>query len=78
MFREAEGVGGWAVQERLHGVGAEPGSDGLDVDGRELGEALERCRVRDVLGWCRKKLGPSVQSQRRQAYGALQGATNPG
>ena len=33
-----------------------------------IGEALERCRVRDVLDWCRKNLGPSVQSQRSQAY----------
>ena len=33
-----------------------------------VGEALERCRVRDVLDWCRKKLGQSVQSQRKQAY----------
>jgi hypothetical protein len=43
-----------------------------------VGEALERCRVRDVMDWCRKNLGPSVQSQRRQAYGTPQGATNPG
>jgi hypothetical protein len=43
-----------------------------------VGEALERCRVRDVLDWCRKNLGPSVQSQRRQAYGTPQGAINPG
>ena len=35
VLREVEGVGGWAVQERLHGVGAEPGRDGLEVDGRE-------------------------------------------
>ena len=33
-----------------------------------ISEALERCRVRDVLDWCRKNLGVSVQSQRRQAY----------
>lgn len=32
-----------------------------------IGEALERCRVRDVLDWCRKNLGPSIQSQRRRA-----------
>ena len=31
-------------------------------------DALERCRVRDVLDWCRKNLGVTVQSQRRQAY----------
>lgn len=41
-------------------------------------EALERCRVRDVLKWCAEKLGVSVQSQRRQAYGDLKCATNPG
>jgi hypothetical protein len=43
-----------------------------------IGEALERCRVRDVVEWCRKMLGPSVQSQRRQAYSRLEGATEPG
>jgi hypothetical protein len=43
-----------------------------------VGEALERCRVRDVLDWCRKNLGPSVQSQRREAYGTPTCATNPG
>ena len=42
------------------------------------GEALERCRVRDVLDWCRNNLGQSVQSQRRQAYGTPPCATNPG
>ena len=43
-----------------------------------LGEALDRCRVRDVLDWCKAKLGMSVQSQRKQAYGRLAGATKPG
>lgn len=43
-----------------------------------IGEALERCRVRDVLEWSRKNLGQSVQSQRRQAYAAPECATNPG
>ena len=43
-----------------------------------IGEALERCRVRDVLDWSRKNLGQSVQSQRRQAYATPQCATNPG
>jgi hypothetical protein len=43
-----------------------------------VGEALERCRVRDVIDWCRKNLDTSVQSQRRQAYGAPACATNPG
>jgi len=43
-----------------------------------IGEALERCRVRDVLDWCRKNLGTSVQSQRRTAYGRPTRATNPG
>jgi hypothetical protein len=36
-----------------------------------LGEALERCRVRDVMDWCRKMLGESVQSQRKRAYGQV-------
>lgn len=43
-----------------------------------IGEALERCRVRDVQAWCRQKLGASVQSLRRRAYGAPRCATNPG
>jgi hypothetical protein len=49
-------------------------------DGRAeaIGEAPERCRVRDVLDWCRQRLGPSVQSRRKQAYGPPSGATNPG
>jgi hypothetical protein len=41
-------------------------------------EALERSRVRDVLRWCAEELGMTVQSQRRQAYGKLKGATNSG
>jgi hypothetical protein len=41
-------------------------------------QALERCRVQDVLNWCRDNLGTSVQSQRRQAYASLPSATNPG
>jgi hypothetical protein len=40
-----------------------------------LGEALERCRVRDVVAWCRKMLGESVQSQRKRAYSQAAGAT---
>jgi hypothetical protein len=43
-----------------------------------IGAALEQCRVRDVMDWCRKMLGQSVQSQRKQAYGRLAGATKPG
>jgi hypothetical protein len=43
-----------------------------------LGEALERCRVRDVLAWCRKMLGESVQSKRRRAYNQAAGATGTG
>lgn len=43
-----------------------------------VGEALERCRVRDVLDLVPKELRASVQSQRRQAYGTPQCATNPG
>ena len=31
-------------------------------------DALERCRVKDVLNWCTEKLGPSIQSQRKAAY----------
>jgi hypothetical protein len=43
-----------------------------------LGEALERCRVRDVTAWCRESLGESVQSQRRRAYGEPVGAIGTG
>jgi hypothetical protein len=43
-----------------------------------IGEALERCRVREVLDRCREILGPTVQSQRQQAYGRQAGATKPG
>jgi hypothetical protein len=43
-----------------------------------LAEALEQCRVRDVLAWCREKLGESVQSQRQQAYGPVASATKTG
>jgi hypothetical protein len=49
-----------------------------DWTAERIGEALERCRVRDVLDWCRHKLGRSVQSQRQQAYGGLASATKPG
>lgn len=41
-------------------------------------EGLEMCRVRDVWDWCKEKLGQSVQSKRKQAYGQLAGATKPG
>jgi hypothetical protein len=46
--------------------------------GETIREGLERCGVRDVLDWCTKKLGQSVQSQRKQAYRQLAGATKPG
>jgi hypothetical protein len=44
----------------------------------EVCEALERCRVRDVLRWCREKIGVTVQSQRKQAYSPSKNATDPG
>ena len=43
-----------------------------------VSEALERCRVRDVLDWCRTNLGQSVQSLRKQAYATPPSATIPG
>jgi hypothetical protein len=49
-----------------------------DWTAESIGEALRQCRVRDVLDWCRKMLGRSVQSQRQEAYGGLDGATKPG
>ena len=44
----------------------------------EVAEALERCRVKDVVDWCRKKIGVTVQSQRKQAYGHPKCASDPG
>jgi hypothetical protein len=49
-----------------------------DWTAETISEALERCRVRDVVDWCRRMLGQSVQSQRSQAYHRLEGATKPG
>jgi hypothetical protein len=43
-----------------------------------LSEALERCRVRDVMAWCRTTLGESVQSKRKRAYSQVAGATGTG
>lgn len=40
--------------------------------------ALEHVRVRDVVSWCRKMLGRSVQSRRREAYRPAQCATKLG
>lgn len=31
-------------------------------------EALESCRVKDVIKWCQTHLGPSIQTQRRLTY----------
>jgi len=41
-------------------------------------EALEQCRVGDVREWCAKKLGMSIQSQRKQAFQQKTGATKLG
>jgi hypothetical protein len=41
-------------------------------------EALERCKVRDVWDWCKTRLGPSIQSRRKQAFEALASATKRG
>src|SRR6185437_1268324 len=49
-----------------------------DWTAEAIGEALERCRIRDVVEWCRERLGRSVQSQRRAAYSRPRGATEPG
>jgi hypothetical protein len=49
-----------------------------DWTAERISAALERCRVRDVAQWCRKMLGQSVQSQRRQVYSRSEGATEPG
>jgi hypothetical protein len=44
----------------------------------EVAEAVERCRVRDVMDWCRQKIGETVQSRRKQAYKQTKSATDPG
>jgi hypothetical protein len=49
-----------------------------DWTAEAIGEAPERCRIRDVARWCREMLGRSVQSQRREAYSRPRGATEPG
>jgi hypothetical protein len=43
-----------------------------------VAEALERCGVGDVRDWCRKMIGVTVQSQRKQAYSPPRRATEPG
>lgn len=40
-----------------------------------IGEALDRCRVHDVADWCNKELGQTIQSQRKQAFKIVEGAT---
>ena len=49
-----------------------------DWTAEAIGEALERCRVRDVTEWRREMLGRSIQSQRAQAYRRPKGAREPG
>ena len=60
------------------GLGLSLGARVSEWTAERIGEALERCRVHDVLQWCRERLGRTVQSQRQQAYGAPAGATKPG
>lgn len=48
-----------------------------DWTAASIKSGLERCRARDVMDWCRKNLGVTVQSQRRQAYATARCATNP-
>src|SRR5208282_3016837 len=78
LFWEVEGVGRRAIEEWVYRVGPEPWAMVSTRTAETIHEALERCRVRDVLKWCAEKLGVSVQSQRRQAYGKPKCATNPG
>jgi hypothetical protein len=48
------------------------------LDSATLRTMLERVGVREVIDWCRKKLGISVQSRRRQVYEIAARATEPG
>ena len=43
-----------------------------------LNAAFAAVKVRDVLEWCKSKLGESLQSQRRQAFAACPAGTKPG
>jgi hypothetical protein len=43
-----------------------------------IAAALKAVKVRDVVDWCRSKLGVSVQSQRRQAFAHALAGTKPG
>ena len=43
-----------------------------------IGEALERCRVRDVLDWCRESWASRSNRSEDRHTGRLCGATNPG
>jgi hypothetical protein len=43
-----------------------------------VSEALERCRVRDVLAWCRQQLGETLQSKRDRALAGIPSATESG
>jgi len=71
---------GWRGSNRgaFHRSGAEPGSECFAVDAAEVAEALERCRSRTVMDWCRKMIGVTVQSQRKQAYGHPSAPSDPG
>lgn len=42
-----------------------------------VGAAMKAVKVRDVIDWCRSKLGVSVQSQRRQAFACALRGTKP-
>ena len=76
FLREAEGVRGWTIQERLYRLVLSLGAMVSKRTIETIGEALEQCRVRDVWDWCREKLGVSVQSLRKQAYAEPKCATN--
>lgn len=49
-----------------------------DLTVETIHQALESCRVSDVLDWCKEKLGTSVQAKQRSLYASPAGATKTG
>lgn len=77
-FGKLKGLEGDQSKSGFTGLILSLGAMVSDWTAEAISEALERCRVRDVAAWCRQRLGPSVQAQRRQAYKRCASATEPG
>jgi hypothetical protein len=77
-FGKLKVLGGEQSRSGFTGLVLSLGAMVADWTAGEVAEALERCRVKDVVYWCRKMIGVTVQSQRRQAYGQPKCAIDPG